>query len=95
MNWFKKLKIGAKLVFGFSVMIMLVGIVSFTGYRSTNTIERNLEEIFKVRLPSIDYLIQADRDIQQLLVAERSMIFSNAKSDQFKSPLQVIILFQP
>ena len=88
MNWFKKLKIGIKLVFGFSVMILLLGIVSFTGYRSTNTIERNLEEIFNVQLPSIDYLIQADRDIQQLLVAERSMIFANAKSDQFKSLLE-------
>ena len=88
MHWFKKLKIGTKLVFGFSVMILLLGIVSFTGYRSTNTIESNLEEIFNVRLPSIDYLIQADRDIQQLLVAERSMIFANAKSDQFKSLLE-------
>ena len=43
-----------------------------------------LQEIFAVRLPSIDYLLQADRDLQQLLVAERSMSFANAKSDTFK-----------
>lgn len=84
MKWFKDLKIGAKLFLGFSIMILLMGFIGLAGYRSTSNIQRNLEEIFTVRLPSIDYLIEADRDIQQLLVAERSMIFANAKSDLFK-----------
>ena len=84
MNWFRNLKVGAKLVFGFTIMILITGVVSFTGYRSTGTIQRALEDIFNVRLPSIDYLIEADRDLQQLLVAERSMIFADTKSDQFK-----------
>lgn len=84
MNWFRNLKVGAKLAFGFTIMILIIGVVSFTGYRSTGTIQHDLDEIFNVRLPSIDYLIEADRDLQQLLVAERSMIFANAKSDQFK-----------
>jgi methyl-accepting chemotaxis protein len=38
-----------------------------------------------VRLPSLDSLIQTDRDLQQLLVAERSMIFENAQSETFKA----------
>jgi methyl-accepting chemotaxis protein len=84
MKWFRNLTIGAKLIFGFSVMILLMGIIGFTGYRSTASINQNLNEIFAVRLPSINYLIQADRDLQQLLVAERSMIFANADSDVFK-----------
>ncbi len=84
MNWFRNLKVGAKLVLGFTIMILIIGVVSFTGYRSTSAIENALKEIFNVRLPSIDYLIEADRDLQQLLVAERSMIFSNTKSGQFK-----------
>jgi methyl-accepting chemotaxis protein len=37
-----------------------------------------------VTMPSIDYLIEADRDLQQLLVAERSMIFTEANSAQFQ-----------
>jgi methyl-accepting chemotaxis protein len=39
-------------------------------------------------LPSIDYLIEADRDLQQLLVAERSMIFSDTDSEIFKQLVQ-------
>ena len=69
MRWITNLKIGARLAFGFSIMIFLMVIVSFFGYRSTNNIQKNLDEIFTGRLPSIDYLVEADRDLQQLLVA--------------------------
>ncbi len=84
MKWFKNLTIGTKLILGFSVMIVLTGIIGLNGYRSTANIDQNLKEIFAVRLPSIISLIQTDRDLQQLLVAERSSIFANAKSDVFK-----------
>jgi methyl-accepting chemotaxis protein len=84
MEWFKNLSIGAKLVIGFSAMILLLGVVGLNGYRSTANIDQNVKDIFAIRLPSINYIIQADRDLQQLLVAERSMIFSNAKSEEFK-----------
>ena len=84
---FKRLndfKIGSKLLFGFSVMILLIVIIGLSGYRSVKKINGNLEEIFAVRLPSIDYLIEADRDLQRLLVAERSAIFANTKSEIFQ-----------
>jgi len=84
MKWFRNLKVGTKLVLGVSVVILCMGIISFTGYSSINNIERNLDEIFLVRLPSIDYIIETDRDLHQLLVAERSMIFANTKSDGFQ-----------
>jgi methyl-accepting chemotaxis protein len=82
------LKIGAKLALGFSIMILLMVIVSFFGYRSAKDIQQNLDEIYTGRLPSIDYLIEADRDLQQLLVAERSLIFCDTESDVFKQLLQ-------
>ncbi|MDA3788353.1 MAG: methyl-accepting chemotaxis protein [Desulfobacula sp.] len=84
MEWFNNLKISVKLVFGFSVMIVFMGIIGFTGYRSAKNIEHNLDNIFTVRLPAVLNLIEADRDLQQLLVSERSMIFANASSDEFK-----------
>jgi methyl-accepting chemotaxis protein len=87
MKWFRRLNVGSKLILAFAAMILLMGIIGFTGYQSCKNINHNLAEIFAVRLPSIDYLIQADRDLQQLLVAERSMIFANAKSDVFKKLL--------
>ena len=88
MRWITNLKIGGRLALGFSIMILLMVIVSFFGYRSTKNIQQNLDEIFTGRLPSIDYLIEADRDLQQLLVAERSMIFCETESDVFKQLFQ-------
>jgi methyl-accepting chemotaxis protein len=83
MNWLKNINIGKKLAIGFAVLIILAGVVGFVGFSSAKKIQANLEEIFSVRLPSIDYLVEADRDLQQLLVAERSMIFATVGSDVF------------
>ena len=88
MRWITNLKIGARLALGFSIMILLMVIVSFFGYRSTKNIQQNLDDIFTGRLPSIDYLIEADRDLQQLLVAERSMIFCDTESEVFRQLVQ-------
>jgi methyl-accepting chemotaxis protein len=84
MQWIRKLKVGTKLMLGFSLMILFMGVIGFIGYLSSKNIQAQLEDIFGARLPSIDFLVEADRDMQQLLVAERSMIFANAKSDVFK-----------
>jgi methyl-accepting chemotaxis protein len=84
MKWFRDLKIGAKLLLGFSFMILFMGIIGFTGYSSAKKMHHDVEEINTLTIPSIDYIVQADRDLQQLLVAERSMIFSNASSEVFR-----------
>ena len=88
MKWFKNLGIGLKLFIGFFVMILFMGIIGFMGYDSTKKIEYHLNKIFTIRLPSIDFLIETDRDLQQLLVAERSMIFANSKSELFEELVQ-------
>jgi len=80
----KQLTVGTRLVMGFSVMIVFLVIVGLSGFQSVKHINGNLSDIFNVRLPSMDYLIEADRDLQQLLVSERSMIFAATKSDIFK-----------
>jgi methyl-accepting chemotaxis protein len=85
MKWFKHMTVGRRLVFGFSVMILFMGIIGYTGYGSVKKINKILKENFAVRLPGIDNLIETDRDLQQLLVAERSMIFADTKSDVFKT----------
>ena len=84
MKGFNDVKVGGKLVTGFSVMILLMGVIGFLGYMSTHRIQASLEEIFAVRLPSMDYLLETDRDLQRLLVAERSLIFAEASSEEFK-----------
>ena len=84
MKWFKDTKVGVKLVIGFAIMIVMMGIIGFSGYRGVRLVQHSLDEIFAVAMPSIDLLIEADRDLQQLLVAERSMIFTDVNSDSFK-----------
>jgi len=84
-KWLKNIKVGVKLAVSFAVMIFFVAVIGAVGYRSINVIYKHLEGIFAVNLPSMDYLLETDRDLQQLLVAERSMIFANAQSEEFKA----------
>ncbi|MBU2551992.1 MAG: MCP four helix bundle domain-containing protein, partial [Proteobacteria bacterium] len=84
MQWFYHFKIKYKLLLGFSVLVAFMFLIGGNGFLTTGKIEGELDEIIQVRLPSLNYLVQADRDLQQLLVAERSMVFATAGSDVFK-----------
>ena len=85
LQFMRNMKVGPRIIAGFSLMILFMSIIGYTGYKNIQNIDQNLNEIFSVSLPSIDNLIEADRDLQQLLVAERSMIFSSAGSEIFNS----------
>ena len=54
MRKFRGLTVGAKLIIGFSVMIFLLGITGFIGYRSVTHIHQNLEEIYSVQRTGAD-----------------------------------------
>ena len=84
MNFINNMKIRAKLLSAFAIMVGFMVVIGYTGYKSVKGIQTELENIFTVQMPSIDYLIEADRDLQQLLVAERSMIFTDPNSALFK-----------
>jgi methyl-accepting chemotaxis protein len=60
--------------------MIVIGLISA---KSMKEIQLNLHDIFAVRLPGIDALIEADRDLQQLLVAERSLIFVDKNSGAY------------
>lgn len=85
MDFVRNMKIRVKLMLSFLIMIIFMGVIGYTGYNSTKSIQHELAKIFAVQMPSIDFLIEADRDLQQLLVAERSMIFTDPGSEQFQS----------
>ncbi|MBI9076252.1 MAG: MCP four helix bundle domain-containing protein [Desulfatibacillum sp.] len=76
--------IRTKLIVSFIVMIGFMVIIGLVGFSSMKVIQAQLNDIFSVRMPGIDFLIEADRDLQQLLVAERSMIFAEEGSETFK-----------
>lgn len=84
MNFLINLRIRLKLLLGFSLMVAVICVLGVMSYFSLGDMEHELEDIFAIRMPAIDLLLEIDRDLQQMLVAERSMIFANAKSDTFK-----------
>ena len=88
MKWLKNVKIGTKLLGGFSLMIMFMIVIGSFGYFAMTGIKKSIDDIFGIRLPSIDYLVEADRDLQQLLVAERSMMFTSTTDDRLKDLLK-------
>jgi methyl-accepting chemotaxis protein len=83
-----QVKVGARLTVGFVLLIVLMGIVGLLGVNGASKLKTMLKNSFTVRLPAVDYLIEADRDLQQLLVAERSMIFAETGSAEFKGFLE-------
>jgi len=84
MKWFVDLKIVTKFVVGIAIFLFGMAVIGYTGFRSTRNTQRLLEQVFDSTLPAVDYLVQADRDLHQLLVAERSMIFTSTQSQEFK-----------
>jgi methyl-accepting chemotaxis protein len=88
MSLFNNIKIGGKLILGFSAMILILLVFALVSYLGTESLNDELQAINSTRLPSLNYLLQTDRDLQQLMVAERSTIFANAKSEIFKSLLE-------
>jgi len=77
------LKIRNKLIATFALILLFMAGIGWVAYTGMTLIERNLNALFSVSLPSIDLLIEADRDLQQLLVAERSMISADRESSVF------------
>ncbi len=80
----KNVKISNKLLLSFALMIAVVATVGLMGYLGAKHVHDNLIKISEINLPGLSYLLEADRDLHQLLVAERSMIFSDAQSEYFK-----------
>ena len=83
MSMFRSMTIGVRLALGFSLMIVFTAVIGLVGYVNSDSVGGELNRIFGRYLPSINYLVQADRDLQQLLVAERSAVFADPKSKAF------------
>ena len=84
----KNMKIRSKLLSSFAVTTIFMLILGVTAYNNGKNIQKNLADICKKKLPSLDYLIEADRDLQQLLVAERTMLFTDPSSELYNSMLE-------
>ena len=82
--WFRNRKVGTRILFGFSTMILIMFAVGAVGYWSLISIQKRLENLTTVVIPMLRMVLETDRDLHQMLVAERSLIFANSKSDLFQ-----------
>ncbi|MFA6465667.1 MAG: methyl-accepting chemotaxis protein, partial [Desulfurivibrionaceae bacterium] len=78
------MKVASKLTLCFAAMILFMIVIGGSGYVGLSYLDNNLLDISEKKMPAINYLLSADRDLQQLLVAERSMIFASTETDVFK-----------
>jgi len=83
MRLLSNLRIGARLTISFVVCLAGMAVIGFGGYKIVSNMAGYVNELNNVRIPAIDFIMETDRDFQQLLVAERSMIFSTAGTEQF------------
>jgi methyl-accepting chemotaxis protein len=83
-----RITVSRQTILGFSALVGLCAITGFIGERASHKIAQHMETAVDVLLPSTDLLIQIDRDLQQALVAERSLIFASPGSKQFETFVQ-------
>ncbi|MCF7802821.1 MAG: MCP four helix bundle domain-containing protein [Candidatus Marinimicrobia bacterium] len=84
MNSGKGVKISVYLWGSVTVLLVLMLLIGGTGLLGLSDMGESLEDVTRDHLPMQNYLLQADRDLQQLLVAERSLFLVELNSRQFK-----------
>ena len=91
MNFLNKLKIGQRLQITFAVIILLLFINAMYIYTNTNTLQKELSDIYNIHLLSIDYLVEADRDAYQSnLALSQALDFTNQDSNKLKELIETI-----
>ncbi len=83
MAWFNNLSFRWKLIIPVSILTLLMLINSIMVMNIINSLGNSIDKLADEQLPEIDSLLQADRDLYQALVAERSMIFVDSESDNY------------
>ncbi|WP_372656039.1 MCP four helix bundle domain-containing protein, partial [Halobacteriovorax sp.] len=77
-----KLKIQTQIITLVSFLFIFQVIICVIGYIGLNNMSLELDRVFSKSLPSIDNLVQADRDFQQSLVAERTLLLEGLNDEQ-------------
>lgn len=80
-----------KLKYQISILVAIATIfqiiICVVSFNSLSVVNSNLEKVFQNRLPSIDNIVQADRDFQQALVAERTLLIDGIDQKEIKAQI--------
>ena len=70
----KNIKIGTKLIGGFTIVALIVLLVGFFGWNGSKQLQGHINEIGQVRLPSIESLLKVDVALEKLMLAQRTLM---------------------
>ena len=70
----KNIKIGTKLIGGFTLVALIVLVVGFFGWNGSRQLQGHIHEIGEVRLPSVESLLRTADAAEQLMVAQRTLM---------------------
>ena len=77
----KNIKIGVKLIGGFSIVALIVLVVGLFGWNGSRQLQGHLHEIGDVRLPSIESLLETELALEELMVAQRTLMSEQLDAD--------------
>ncbi|WP_432735893.1 methyl-accepting chemotaxis protein [Maridesulfovibrio sp. FT414] len=79
----KDIKIRTKLLLILGINIVLLVIMGVVAVMSAKSINGALEQVFSRDLQGMVFLLEADRDLHQALIAERTMIYAKPGTETF------------
>lgn len=88
MRWYKDLSINQKLIYPSLLLAGVVIFASFTGILGLKALKQSADKLALEYLPSQSLLLQADKELYQAQVAERSLMFVNVGTDSYNQLLQ-------
>jgi methyl-accepting chemotaxis protein len=88
MFWFNNLGFRWKLLLPIMLLAGILLILALVSARQISNLSHAAFELGDQYVPGLNHLLQADRDMQQALVAERSLIFLDTKSEKFHAMSQ-------
>ncbi|THB63430.1 MAG: methyl-accepting chemotaxis protein [Desulfovibrio sp.] len=84
----KDIRIGNKLLIILTCNILLLVALGALAAYSANSINNNLEEVYSRDLQGLVFLLEADRDLHQAFIAERTMIYAEPGTEVFDAQLE-------
>lgn len=84
MNWLNNLSFRYKVMLPIILLAAIVLVSGLSSFRLIHTLGNETRQVASFDTAALNALLQADRDLYQALVAERSMIFVDVESEHFK-----------
>lgn len=88
MDWFRNLKFRTKLTIPVVFIGLMLLVIAIIGISNIKTLGKGADQIANEYLPGISLLLNADRDMYQAQVAERSFIFLKVGSEDYLAQIK-------